>query len=133
MMKAINTALTGLSAASKSIEAGANNIANISSAGSLTPESNNQPYNTQIVTKQANKAGGVSANITTKNPAFIPAYSPDSPFADENGNIGVPNTDLAEEAIKIKLAELSYKANLSVIKTATELQEELLKSVDKKA
>ncbi len=133
MIKVINTALTGLSAASKSVEAGANNIANITSSGSLDPESENQPYNTQIVTRQTNKTGGVTANITTKSPAFVPAYSPDSPFADENGNIGVPNTDLAEEAIKIKLAELSYKANLSVIKTASELQEELLKTVDEKA
>jgi len=132
MIKAITTALTGLNASTKKVENSASNIANSSSAGSLDPEHAKQPYSNQITTQETNKTGGVTVNTTTKDPGFIPSYSPDSPFADKNGLIGVPNTDLTEEIVNIKMAELNYKANLKVIQTASQMQNDLIKSLDKK-
>lgn len=131
MINAIGIALSGLNAASSRLNASASNIANVSTAGSLTDKSN-APY-TPLTTqsKAVDVPGGVQTQYSAKAQPFTPAYDPDSPFADENGYIGVPNVDLAEEAVNMKLAALSYKANLSVIETASDMFQELLDSVDK--
>ena len=132
MIGAISTALSGLMAASKKVEVGANNIANISTAGALDPVDGPAPYSTQITTQKTGEAGGVLASVAVKDPGFVPAYDPNSPFANEDGLIGVPNTDLAEEAVNLKLAETTYKANLATLKTAGEMSDELLRLFDEK-
>jgi flagellar basal-body rod protein FlgC len=133
MIGAISTALTGLLAASKKVEASANNIANMGSAGSLDPASPNQPYQALTTVQQANGTGGVTAANIPKKPGFVNAYAPDSPFANSEGMVGAPNVDLAEEAVNLKIAEISYKANIGVLKTAQEMSEELSRVLDKKA
>lgn len=133
MIGAISTALTGLAAASKKVEASASNIANMGSAGSLDPASPNQPYQALTTVQTANGTGGVSATNIPKQPGFVNAYAPDSPFANSEGIVGAPNVDLAEEAVNLKIAELTYKANISVLKTADEMSNELLNMFDEKA
>ncbi len=131
MTNAIGIALTGLNSASLRLNASASNIANLNTVGSLTDE-NNAPY-TPITTQSkslGSVTGGVQTDIIPQNPAFVPAYDADSPFADENGFIGVPNINLGEEIVNIKLAEISYKANLKTIDVAGELFDELLDSFD---
>jgi len=131
MTNAIGIALTGLNSASLRLNASASNIANLNTVGSLTDE-NNAPY-TPITTQSkslGSVTGGVQTDIIPQNPAFVPAYDADSPFADENGIIGIPNINLAEEIVNIKLAEISYKANLKTIDVAGELFDELLDSFD---
>lgn len=136
MISAIQTALSGLLAATKRVEAGASNIANQQTAGSLDdPE--NAPYTPLTVQQETLKGTdgqsfGVKAEFAPRNPAFVPAYDPDSPFADENGVIGLPNVDLAEEAVNLTIAKAAYKASLAVIKTADEMQEDLLRITDKR-
>lgn len=121
-------------AASKKVEASASNIANMSSAGSLDPSSPNQPYEALTTVQTSNGAtGGVTANNIPKSPGVVNAYAPDSPFANSEGLVGAPNVDLAEEAVNLKLAELAYKANVSVIKTADEMSKALLSTFDEKA
>jgi len=123
MINAIQIALTGLQAASKSVEASASNIANASTAG-YTP----------LQTQQSDKGGqGVASSFVAKNPPFTPSYAPDSPLADAQGYVNAPNVNLVEETLTLKAAEISYKANLSVIKTADEMSAELLKSFDRDA
>ena len=136
MINAIQTALSGLAAASKKIDASASNIANLTTEGSLTdPE--NPPYSSVTTVQQARtdnngNGNGVTATVIPKNTPFVPAYSPDSPFADENGLIGVPNTDLAEEAVNVNLAKYTFKANLKIIEAASEMSDDLLGIFDKK-
>ncbi|MBX2833847.1 MAG: flagellar biosynthesis protein FlgC [Micavibrio sp.] len=132
MINAITTALTGLAAASQKVTASANNIANVTTGGSLE-DGEKAPYTPQTVQQETLKGGGVKTNIAAKNPPFTPSYSPDSPLADSNGIIGLPNVDLAEEGVNLMLSEVEYKANLKVIETAAELSDELIKSLDKKA
>ena len=132
MIGAISTALTGMFAASKRVEASANNIANASSAGSLDPNSPNQPYQALETIQTSNVDGGTSATNIPKNPGFVNAYAPDSPFANADGQVGVPNVDMAEEAVNLKLAEIAYKANISVLKTASEMSDELLNTFDER-
>lgn len=115
------------------LNASASNIANALTTGSLNdPE--NVPYTPLDTTSQAQGAetGGVQTNYTARDPAFIPAYDPDSPFADENGIIGAPNVSFAEEIVNMKLAEFAYKANINTIKTAGELFDEVLDIFDKR-
>jgi len=136
MINAIQTALSGLAAAAKKVEATASNVANLTTVGSID-DPDNAPY-TPLTTKQTALADsngnglGVKAEFFSKDPAFIATYSPDSPFANGDGIIGVPNVDLAEEAVNLSLAKHAYKANASVIKTANEMEDELLNIFDKR-
>ena len=137
MIGAINIALTGLGAASKQLLASASNIANLQTAGSLE-EGAQAPYTplrTQqtAITDESGNGLGVNTTFVAKDPAFVPAFDPDSPFADENGIIGVPNVDLAEEAVNINIAKIQYKANLKTIQAASDLSKELFRVLDDKA
>ena len=130
MMNAIGIALSGLLGAAKKTEAVAANVANLNTTGALEP-GQQPPYSSVTTVQTAQDIGGVSTTVIPKDPAFIPAYSPDSPFANADGLIGVPNTDLAEEAVNLSLAKTAYKANIAVIKTADEMQDELLGIFDR--
>lgn len=137
MINVINTALSGLNAAAKKVDAAASNIANVSTTGSVE-DGGQAPYSALTTVQKTVVDGegnglGARTDIVPKDPGFVPAYAPDSPFANAEGIIGVPNVNLAEEAVNLKLAEISYKASLSVIKTADELSEELLHTVDRDA
>lgn len=124
--------MTGLNSAAQKLNAAASNIVNAQTAGSLE-EGKTQPYAPLTTVSSAQDTGGVLTKVVSRSPAFSTAYDPDSPFADENGYIGVPNVDIAEEAVTMKIAEISYKASISIIKTQEEMFDELLGSVDKKA
>jgi len=132
MIGAISTALTGMFAATKRVEASASNIANMSSAGSLDPSSPNQPYEALTTVQTANGSGGVTATNIPKSPGVVNAYAPDSPFANSEGMVGVPNSDLTEDVMNLKLAEVAYKANIATIKTASEMSDELLNMFDER-
>ncbi len=132
MIGAISTALTGLLAATGRVGASASNIANMGSSGSLDPANPKQPYQAVTTVQTANEGGGTTSQVIPKKPGIVNAYAPDSPFANSEGLVGTPDVDLAEEAVNLKLAEISYKANLSVMRTAQDMTEELLNTVNKK-
>lgn len=133
MINVLNIALSGLNAAGQKIAATASNIANVTTAGSLD-NPDDAPYSaltTQQTTQSINGEGaGVSSRVIPANKPFVPAYSPDSPFANEDGLIGVPNVDLAEEAINLQVAEITFKANASVIRSVEETSDELFRIFD---
>ena len=137
MISAINIALTGLTAASKQLNASASNIANFQTVGSLE-EGAQAPY-TPLTTQQTavtdgeGNPQGVRSEFTPRNNPFVPAFDPDSPFADENGIIGVPNVDLATEAVNINISEIQFKASAALIRTASELSDELFRIIDDQA
>ncbi len=135
MIKAIQTALSGLHSSTKRLNASASNIANLQTTGSLE-EGKQAPYSALTTTSKTQVIGGEGAGVQTdivpKDTPFVPIFSPDSPFADENGIIGIPNVSLAEEAVNMKLAEFTFKANLKTIEAASELSDELLRIFDKK-
>lgn len=132
MIGTIQTALSGLFAASKRIEAGASNIANMHTTGALE-DGAPAPYKALTTIQETRPDGGVKAGNIPKSTAFVPAYSPDSPFANADGLVGVPNVNLAEEAVNMTLAKTAYKANLKTIQTAADMQDEMIKTLDRKA
>lgn len=130
MIGAISNALSGLLAASKKVEAGASNIANLQTTGALDPADGPAPYAARTSVQTALDHGGVKSEIVQKNPGFVEAFAPDSLFANADGLIGVPNVDLAEEAVSLKVAEAAYKANVTALKAAEDMGEELFRIFD---
>ncbi|MCB1680417.1 MAG: flagellar biosynthesis protein FlgC [Rhodospirillales bacterium] len=115
------------------MNASASNIANLTTEGSLE-EGGQAPYSalTTVSKSLGNTPGGVRTDVVAKNPPYVPAYSPDSPFADEQGIVGVPNVSLEEEIVNLKLSEITYKANIATIKASENLSDELLSLFDDK-
>ncbi len=132
MIKAIGIALTGLNSATQRLNASASNIANALTSGSI--DGNGQAPYSAITTKSKalGTNAGVRTDVVSKNPPFVPAYDSNSPFADENGIIGVPNVDIAEEIVNLKISATIYKANIATIKAAESLNDELMSLFDKK-
>jgi flagellar basal-body rod protein FlgC len=132
MISAIQTALSGLLSQGSKVATAASNIANVSTTGSLDKNSNQRaPYTPVDAQFSSQENGGVSTTVVNRDPAFIPSYAPNSPFADENGIIGAPNISLDQEIVSLKQAETAYKANLKTIEIASEMEDALLNSFDR--
>ena len=130
MFNTVSIALSGLTASSLKASTAASNIANISTSGALSSEDGQAPYEARFTSQTSLESGGVSADVAIRNPAFVPAFDPGSPFANSDGLIGAPNVDLAEEIVNLKLAETTYKANVKTLQVASELSDELLNIFD---
>lgn len=131
MIDAISSALSGLTAASRRVDAAASNIVNVNTAGSLDP-GGQAPYAPVDALQTSQSGGGVRAEFVDRDPASFAAYSPSSPLANEEGLVAVPNVDLVTEIVNMKAAEIAYKANLKTLQTASDLTDELLKAVDRR-
>lgn len=132
MINTISIALSGLNAATNKLNASASNVANVTTAGSLE-DGKQAPYDALTTAQTAQENGGVRSDVVSAGRPFVPSFDPDSPFANSEGLIGSPNVDLAEEAVNFTLAELTYKANIGVLKTAEEMSDELLNIFDDEA
>ena len=135
MINALQSALSGFLASMKRADASAQNIANVNISGSLG-ESGPAPYSAVTVvqktrTDSSGNVLGVQADIVPKGTPFVPAYDPGSPFADADGLVGAPNVDLAEEAVSLTIAKATAEANLAVIKTVSELTDEVIRIFDR--
>jgi flagellar basal-body rod protein FlgC len=136
MINAIGIALSGLAAATNRLNTTASNIANLTTVGSLA-EGGQRPYTPLTTTQQTTTDSngnpiGVSSQVVPRSNPFVPVFSPDSPFADENGIIGAPNINLAEEAVNLLVTKNVFKANVASLQTAKEMSDELLSIFDKK-
>jgi len=132
MFNTIQTALSGLTASTKRVDASAQNIANMNTTGSLT-DPDNAPYTPVTTVQKAGsdeRGGGVFAQNVPIDQPFVPTYGPDSPFANEDGIVGAPNINLAAELVNLKIAEYTFAANASVLETTSELTSELLDVLD---
>ncbi|MCB9973976.1 MAG: flagellar biosynthesis protein FlgC [Rhodospirillales bacterium] len=120
-------------ASSRRADTAAQNIANAGTSGALSPEvPGAAPYSARITTQTALAGGGVRAETAIRSPGFVPAYDPGSPFSNEDGYVGVPNVDLGEEIVNLKIAEFTYKANVKTMEAAQAMSKELLSAFDEK-
>src|SRR5690606_5953461 len=104
--------------------------ANISTAGkvpeadpSASPSTVYKPLTTQLLPQEG---GGVQGIVSEQNNPYSIIYDPNSIFANEDGNIAVPNVDLTTELVSLKTIEIAYKANIASIKTQDEVYDTLL-------
>ena len=133
MINPLSTSLSGLMAASKKMDIAASNIANADVVGSTDASNANQAY-TPLVTQDTSTAGGGVKTVSlNRNPAFVPSYEPDSPFANADGLVNAPNVNVDEELLNSKVAENSYKANITALKVGMEMQDTLQKALDTKS
>ncbi len=125
MIEAINTAVSGLRAASLRVTMAAENIAAAGVTGSADPAAYDG-YVPQRVVQTTGAGGATIASAVAVDPAFLTIFDQNDPNADADGRVGVPNVDLATEIVELTLAEHAYKANLAVIRAADEITEALL-------
>ena len=133
MINPLSVPLSGLIASSKKANVAASNIANADVIGSTDSQNARQAYKAQVTQDISVTGGGVKTVTLDRNPAFIPSYAPDSPFADAEGMVNSPNVNLDEELINLKLAENAYKANLASLKTGISMQNTLQDALDTKS
>lgn len=127
MGNALLIAVSGLNAASLRLSTAANNIANANDTGALQPApGQSQPFQPQQVVQQAAPGGGTIATEVPVTPASDPAPDPNSPFANAQGLVAVPNVDTAQQLVNTQVAGVSYDANLKVIEIASQMQGYLL-------
>lgn len=131
-MNAISIALSGLGASMKRIGAAASNLANMGSVGSIEP-GGPRPYEALTTVQSTDSQGGVRADVVPKRDPFVPAYDPSSPHANAQGVVGLPNVDLAEELVQMKLAEVTYKANIKALQAVGRMADEAGRILDEKA
>jgi flagellar basal-body rod protein FlgC len=133
MINSISIAVTGLAAASRKLNASASNIANSQTTGSLDPAAEKQAYTPVDVVNMSAPGGGVMARYTNRIPPTVPSFDPNAPYANEEGLVSAPNINLDQELMTGLIAENAYKANAMVIKTASEMQNELIRALDEEA
>jgi flagellar basal-body rod protein FlgC len=127
MSDPILTAVSGLTAASKRLDAAASNIANSQDTAALSPKPDQpQPYQPVDVVQTAAPGGGTIASYKPITPASHAIFEPGSPFADSNGLVAAPNVDTAQELVNTTVARVSFDANLKVIESAQKQQGYLL-------
>jgi flagellar basal-body rod protein FlgC len=140
MIAAFSTARSGLLASVARLDAAASNIAHAGTTGPL-PAPATQPvagaedgaaraYQPVEVVVRSIGTGeapaGVAATYPPRLPATIRQYDPAAPFADADGFVAAPNVDLAEEAVDVLAALVSFRANLTLILAADEMAQSLL-------
>ena len=136
MISALRTSLSGLSAASESVSARADNIVNARTSApvdevSLSPAARGvapaedvfRPYR---VTNHSVRGGGVATELKPIAPSHEVVYDPDDPNADAEGRVALPNVSLEEEIIGMRQDRAAWEANLAVMRTADEMAGYLL-------
>jgi flagellar basal-body rod protein FlgC len=95
----------------------ANNISNINTVKPTTE----QAFRAQMVVADAQPEGGVRvAGIVEGDPAGRLVQSPDNPLADADGNVRMPDVDLASQMTQLVMAQRGFQASVQVTKDAQE-------------
>ena len=128
MMEGISSALTGLAAATRRLEASANNIANANSVGSI-PASDaaeqRDAYQPVRVEQSSAPGGGTATSDRYVRPPYIPVFDTSSAFANSDGLVASPNVDIASEYTEQIGARQSFEANLKSVQSISDLVKKL--------
>jgi flagellar basal-body rod protein FlgC len=125
MLSSVSIGLSGLAAASLRLEVAANNIANAQSVGALPGNPGPAPY-TPMQVVQSDSGSGTAANTVPVDPAYIPTPDPQSPDANAQGQVAMPNVDLTQQVVELAMAQQSYQANLKTVQISTSTTGRLL-------
>jgi flagellar basal-body rod protein FlgC len=115
---AIGIAATGLTMHRKWLDAVSDNIANINT---VTPTSGDAFRARYIVAQEGAGTSGVYVQGTALgNAQGRVVNEPDNPLADAEGNVRLPDIDLASQMGQLILAQRGYQANAGVVDRAKE-------------
>jgi flagellar basal-body rod protein FlgC len=127
MLSSISTALSGLAAATRRIDVAASNIANAQTAGALPGNPGSAPYvPMQVVQSETSPGSGTTAYTAPVNPTYVAVYDPQSPDADAQGLVAMPNVDPTQEILQLATARQSFAANLKTVQAAISMTDQLL-------
>ena len=128
MLEGISSALTGLAAATRRLEASANNIANANAYGSLPASdaaTQRDAYQPVRVEQSSAPDGGTSTSDRYVRPPYIPVFDTSSAFSNSDGLAAAPNVDIASEIIEQLEAKQSFEANLKSVQSISDLVKKL--------
>lgn len=127
MVSAINSALSGLTAASQRLNVSAQNIANAESTQTLrNGQVVNEPYVPQKLVQRTQPEGGVSTDVQPVSPATQDRFDPSNAAADVSGVTAFPNVDTAEQLVNTQLSLYTAQANINVLKVQDKLNKSIL-------
>jgi len=134
MISALNSALSGLNAASRSFAGTAHNVAHYGAIGPLTsnavppatPPQKVGPFHLFDTFNVSIPNGGVKAVQVERDPSSVPLYAPRSPVADQDGMVALANVSLETEIVDSVISSTMFKANLMTIRVADEMLGALL-------
>ncbi len=118
-------ALSGLKAASLRVQASASNIANLRSSGATPGGGGQAAYQPLEIHETACASGGVEAALAASSRDALLVYDPSAPFANAQGYVAMPDIDLVDEMLQLAAARYSFAANLEVLRTADEMQDDV--------
>jgi flagellar basal-body rod protein FlgC len=137
MSDGMSISASGMQAASLWLNAAASNIANQDSSGPVpaTPpsqavvQSPGSVYQPVTVAQSPVPGGGVAASLQASLPAYTLAYDPQAPYANPQGVVAMPNTDLPTEFVNLSEAANSFRASLAAFKASSSMFKALLNIV----
>lgn len=129
MFQGLNISASALTAQRLRMDVISSNMANADTTRSKKVNGEWQPYQRKIVEMapvsggfqtmldhQMGNSGGVRVTGIVKDPTpFKMVYQPDSPDADKNGYVKMPNVDPLKEMVDLMSATRSYEANVTVM------------------
>jgi flagellar basal-body rod protein FlgC len=122
--------LSGMQAATRRVEAVATNVANGQSSGTLPGApggpGTNPAFEPVRVTLSEGASGGVTASLSRDASAVSPVYDPTSPNANAAGMVGMPEVDLATQAVDLIAAKLQYEASAKIVRAARDMEKTAL-------
>jgi flagellar basal-body rod protein FlgC len=137
MINGINTSLSGLLAASTRANTAANNIANAYNTSLPVGGDRNtatlqasRAYVPQKTVNSSLKNGGVTATRVPVSPSSLTVFSPDNPVSNEEIFVNIPNIEPAIEFSELIKAKNAYKANASVLRTLSEIEDTALDIIE---
>ncbi|HEY0904728.1 MAG TPA: flagellar basal body rod C-terminal domain-containing protein [Marmoricola sp.] len=97
------------------LDALANNIANINTATTTDQDA----FQAQMVMARARPDGGVDvAGIALSDPQGRVVNDPENALADEDGNVRLPEVDLASQMSQLVMAQRGFQASVQTTKNA---------------
>ena len=122
------TAMSGLRASSRTLEASAANTANLRTTGALPASGGASAVAYQPVraTQSSAPGGGVVSGFRPITPGYIPEYDPSSAAADADGMVAAPNVDPITETVTQVQGAAAYRMNLKIFAASDEMTKTLL-------
>jgi flagellar basal-body rod protein FlgC len=97
------------------LDALAHNIANVNTA----VRTDQDAFQAQMVMARARPDGGVDvAGVAFSDPEGRVVNDPDSALADEDGNVRMPEVDMASQMSQLVMAQRGFQASVQVTKNA---------------
>jgi flagellar basal-body rod protein FlgC len=128
MLEGLSSALSGMMAASRRVDASASNIANINSYGSIPGSDAAQqrdPYVPVRVEQSSTADGGTATNTRYMSPNYVPVFDNSSAFANSDGMVAAPNVDIADQMMEMLTAKAEFEINARTVQSISDMVRKL--------